>query len=391
MNRHVHADYAPPRSWEQFEELCADIFQSAWRDPSLVRHGRAGQRQNGVDIVARNGALYPVGLQCKRRKRWPVNKLTTAEIDAEVTEALTFAPALRAFYILTTASEDVALQAHVRSINNKHEKKQLFEVVLLGWDEILRRATLDPQVANKHFGPSGGGAPRSPLLATWMMSKGKLEKTGKELELSVKELTQDFHDWPTGHIVVRQRESDDLLERLRAFEGRKLSNTERRKRIKLRDDLCLLTDAENEAARAVMLMLTDPDVSVWLLKIWEQDAALAIEAFINNQLRPRKIASATSGPYLRMSPPADPQRRCSEHLSKEDVSSIFEIQKLRGEKYGKPLTETVDELPPQVRARVAVPRIVRGIFEFLTEDRLTWDQVRQMKALDIGRWTISIG
>jgi hypothetical protein len=64
------------------------------------------------------------------------------------------------------------------------------------------------------------------------MSKGKLEKTGKELELSVKELTQDFHDWPTGHIVVRQRESDDLLERLRAFEGRKLSNTERRKRIK---------------------------------------------------------------------------------------------------------------------------------------------------------------
>lgn len=232
MNRHVHADYAPPRSWEQFEELCADIFQSAWRDPSLVRHGRAGQRQNGVDIVARNGALYPVGLQCKRRKRWPVNKLTTAEIDAEVTEALTFAPALRAFYILTTASEDVALQAHVRSINNKHEKKQLFEVVLLGWDEILRRATLDPQVANKHFGPSGGGAPRSPLLATWMMSKGKLEKTGKELELSVKELTQDFHDWPTGHIVVRQRESDDLLERLRAFEGRKLSNTERRKRIK---------------------------------------------------------------------------------------------------------------------------------------------------------------
>src|ERR1044072_594404 len=47
LSRHPHADYAPPRSWEQFEELCADVFQSAWRDPALVRHGRAGQRQNG--------------------------------------------------------------------------------------------------------------------------------------------------------------------------------------------------------------------------------------------------------------------------------------------------------------------------------------------------------
>jgi len=25
---HVNADYAPPRSWDQFEELCADVFQS---------------------------------------------------------------------------------------------------------------------------------------------------------------------------------------------------------------------------------------------------------------------------------------------------------------------------------------------------------------------------
>jgi hypothetical protein len=215
LSRHAHADYAPPRSWEQFEELCADIFQSAWRDPALVRHGRAGQRQNGVDIVARNGAIYPIGLQCKKRSKWPVSKLTTKQLDAEVAEALKFKPALQAFYILTTAPDDTTLLNHVRTINEQHQKKKLFEVVLLGWSEIVRRATLDPQVADKHFGPSGGGAPRSPLLATWMISKGKLEKTGAELELSVKELTQDLHDWPTGHIVVRQRESDALLEKLR--------------------------------------------------------------------------------------------------------------------------------------------------------------------------------
>ncbi len=356
-----------------------------------MRHGRAGQRQNGVDIVARNGAIYPIGLQCKKRSKWPVSKLTTRQIDAEVTEALNFKPALKAFYILTTAPDDVALLDHVRTINERHEKKKLFEVVLLGWSEIVRRATLDPQVADKHFGPSGGGAPRSPLLATWMMSNGKLEETGAEIELSVKELTQDMHDWPTGHVVVRQRESDALLEKLRGYEGRTLSDKDRKARIKLRDELRVLTDAEGEAARAIMLMLADVDVSVWTLKVWDTDAPIAIEAFTNGQLRPRQSPSDASSLYLRMSPPGDPERRCSEHLSHADIEAISKIKAWRQEQFGKPLTETVDELPPDIRARVAIPRIIRGLFEFLSEDRLTWNQVRQMGALDIGRWTISIG
>lgn len=390
MSRHVQADYAPPRSWEQFEELCADIFQSAWCDPALIRHGRAGQRQNGVDIVARNGALYPVGLQCKKRSNWPVSKLTTKQIDAEVKEAQSFKPALKAFYILTTAPSDTALLEHVRTINDQHRKKKLFEVVLLGWDEIVRRATLDPQVADKHFGPSGRGAPRSPLLATWMMSNGKLEKTGTELQISAKELIQDLHDWPSGHVVVRQRESDILLDQLRGFEGRELTKKEREERIELRDELRVLTNAEDEAARAIRFMLTDADVSPWLMNSLEEDIPLAIEAFINNQLWPRKTPSNASGVYLRMSPPGDSERRCSELLSNEDISAISKIKEWRQERYGRPLTETVEELPLEVRARVAIPRIIRGIFEFLREERLTWDQVRQMKVLDVGQWTISI-
>ena len=390
LSLHVHADYAPPRSWEQFEELCADVFQSAWGDPALVRHGRAGQRQNGVDIVGRNGALYPIGLQCKKRSKWPVSRLTPKQIDAEIKEALGFKPVLKAFYILTTAPDDAVLLDHVRKINELHEKEKLFEVVLLCWGDIVRRITLDLHVANKHFGPSGGGAPRSPLLATWIMSKGKLEKTGAELELSVKELIQDLHDWPTGRIVIRQRESDELLKQLRPFEGKKLSDKERKERIKLRDDLRALTVAEKDAERGLILMLTDPDLSVWVLKVWEDEAPLVIEAFINNHLRPLVSRSGTDHQYLRMSPPGDPEKRCTAYLSKEDVSSISDIMEARLARYGKPLTNTIDELPSEVRARVAIPRIVRGILEFMSEDRLTWDQIRQMKALDLGRWTISI-
>jgi hypothetical protein len=392
LNLHVHADYAPPRSWEQFEELCADVFQSAWRDPALVRNGRAGQRQHGVDIVACNGAVYPIGLQCKKRNIWPVSKLTTAEIDTEVAKALNFKPPLKAFFVLTTAPDDANLFNHVRKINERHQKDNLFEVVLLGWNEIVRRATIDSSVADKHFGPAGGGAPRSPLLATWIMYDGKLEKTRDELALSVTELVQDLHDWPTGHFVIRQRESDEIRKKLRIYEGRGLSTAERRARVALRKELHALTDAEDRAVRAVNLMITDPELSAWFLKVWEPygDLPLAIEAFVNNELRPELV---NNPPYatLRMSPPRDPERRCSTGLSEQEASSIQSLIHKRMKLFGKPATDTVAELPDEIRARKATPRIIRGIVEFSSSEwRLSWDQIQHMGALDIGDWNVSM-
>jgi hypothetical protein len=316
--------------------------------------------------------------------------LTTRQIDEEIDEALKFKPALKAFYILTTAPDDAALQDHVRKVNEKHEKQNLFSVVLLGWTEIIRRVSLYPQVADKHFAFSGGSVPSSPLLATWMMSKGKLLKTGDEFEICVHELIQDLHDWPHGHVVIRQRESDDLLERLRAFEGRSLSLRDRKERIRLREELRVLSDAEKNAERAIRLMLTEPEVSVWLLKIWEDGVSLAIEGFVNNHLRPWRDHSHACDLYLRMSPPGDSERTCSACLSRKDVSSIMDIMRKRQAMYGKTLTDKVGDLPSDIRSRVAVPRIIRGILEFLDEDRLTWNQIRGMRALSIGDWTIEM-
>src|SRR2546426_11946961 len=103
MTKHVYREYAPPRSWEQCEELCADTFAAEWSDPALVRRGRAGQRQRGVDIVARHGAQWPIGLRCKKKTKWPVKRLTPQEVDREIKEARKFRPKLKSFYILTTA------------------------------------------------------------------------------------------------------------------------------------------------------------------------------------------------------------------------------------------------------------------------------------------------
>ena len=387
---HVHADYPPPKSWDQFEELCADVFQAAWADPALIRYGRSGQRQHGVDIVARSGALDPVGLQCKKRARWPVKTLTNKQIDAEVTEALKFAPALKAFYILTTAPDDVGLQDHARAISARHAAAGLFEVVVLGWGEIVRRATLIPAVADKHFGPSGQGA-RSPLLVSWMMKAGKLERSGRDLRLDIAELILDLQDWPDGHIVVRQRESDALLQILRGYHGRNLSPTQRQAQVDLRKQLRRLVDQEARAVRGVTMMLTDPALSDWLLKVWEpnDDALVAVEAYLNNEIAPpgKTPMNATQ---LRLTPPRAPHDRRSTLLSQQDVDEIQALMDWRTQTYGAPLTATVDELPPRVRAAVAVPRIVRDILEAIDEDRIAPQVLRQQGRYDLGAWTISL-
>jgi hypothetical protein len=113
MAFHVNAGYPPPKTWQQFEELCADTYAADWADPTLQRYGRAGQSQHGIDIVARHGSRSPVGLQCRKKSRWPVASLTTREVDDAVKDALKFKPKLRSFYILTTVPDDARLrEAH---------------------------------------------------------------------------------------------------------------------------------------------------------------------------------------------------------------------------------------------------------------------------------------
>lgn len=94
------AEYVPPRTWHQFEELCADTFAAQWCDPFLVRYGRAGRRQCGLDIVARRGKEWPIALQCTGISTYPMERLTLTEIENEIGEALKFRPNLKSFYLL---------------------------------------------------------------------------------------------------------------------------------------------------------------------------------------------------------------------------------------------------------------------------------------------------
>lgn len=59
-----------------------------------------GQRQHGVDIRGQLPGGGIAGVQCKRKRQWPVSELTTNDIDDEVSEALSFEPSLSKFEAL---------------------------------------------------------------------------------------------------------------------------------------------------------------------------------------------------------------------------------------------------------------------------------------------------
>jgi hypothetical protein len=146
------SELSVPKSWDEFEDICADLFSRIWNDHNTVRYALLGERQNGVDIRGRlpEGAI--VAVQCKRKRQWPVAKLTTKDIDDEVAEALKFTPSLSEFTIATTALNAANLQAHVDAITERHKAQGLFSVHLLGWNELSRRITDHPQLVEKHYG-----------------------------------------------------------------------------------------------------------------------------------------------------------------------------------------------------------------------------------------------
>ena len=43
----AQGDFPPPRSWDEFEDIVADLYRRTWDDPGGARYGRSGQPQQG--------------------------------------------------------------------------------------------------------------------------------------------------------------------------------------------------------------------------------------------------------------------------------------------------------------------------------------------------------
>ena len=140
-------DLPIPNSWNEFEDICSDLLKCCiWRDPYVVRHGRSGQRQHGVDIYGKpvhlNGlGSETAGAQCKRTEA-----LTEAEIDRELKQAIGFSPPLEEYLLLTTLKRDTKLQKHIWT-----KDWEINRVEILFWEDLSLQLSGSDELLKKHF------------------------------------------------------------------------------------------------------------------------------------------------------------------------------------------------------------------------------------------------
>jgi hypothetical protein len=139
----------PPRNWQDFEDLCCDLWRKLWNDPDTQKIGRSGQAQQGVDICGRpdRGEEW-AAVQCKLKDR---QALSRTEIEKEVVKARKFEPQLSRLIIATTAPRNARLQATVRRSMRRREMPDSFSVVVFFWEDIVLKLGDYPEVVRKYY------------------------------------------------------------------------------------------------------------------------------------------------------------------------------------------------------------------------------------------------
>lgn len=152
MTRISNFQLPPPANWQDFEDLCRDLWKEIWKDPNAQKNGRQGQSQHGVDIFGQpaNGTKWE-GVQCKGKDNYTDKALSEDEIVAEVAKAEAFVPNISSFTIATTGQRDTKVQQRARELTEERQLSGLFSVHVWSWPDILASLEEYPHLVQKHF------------------------------------------------------------------------------------------------------------------------------------------------------------------------------------------------------------------------------------------------
>lgn len=387
----IHSELPPPRTWEDFEELCIDLFAVEWNDPHIQGHGRPGQKQDGVDIVGKLPAGGIGGIQCKKKRSWPPTFLTVADIDEEVANALNFTPALKSFTVTTTAADDAALQQHARDITEKHESAGLFSVYVMGWYQLCVKIKRYPSVLQKHFRFVVTSSQSQPLeYGPWYIDSGKLEMSGGELSIACREMARNLKVNCGSKLLVRLREADKLDLELAAVPT-PASVEEREARFEKTRKLDSLRDREGYLSRGLTLMLGEPSIGELLTydTAKPHDAATCVSAFVEEYLRPGRGTILRSWTKYIISPKGRSDVFYGwVYLTPEEVALWSDRQLELMKKYtDMTLLSLFWELPEEILLKKGIPEAVHAILRAI-DDGISLERLRQEGMIEIVRWEI---
>ncbi|WP_422343435.1 hypothetical protein [Parasphingorhabdus sp.] len=137
----------PPKSWDEFEDIMLAAAKLRWNNTDFERHGRNGQKQDGVDVFGHDDDECHIGVQCKNT----IGGVTIKVVKEEIANAEAFEPALDKLYIATTAKRDAPLQKAVRLLSKDRRAVDKFRISILFWDDVCQDLATDDDVFYAHY------------------------------------------------------------------------------------------------------------------------------------------------------------------------------------------------------------------------------------------------
>lgn len=138
-----------PTDDKVFERNCVSLFAGLLNDPNVKLLGTSGKKQFGLDLIGRRDRdpAQPVGIQCKLITRGA--KLSEATVRKEVAQALTIDPPLTEFYVVTTATDEPALDFLAIELGQEQAKLgRRIDIQVWGWDTLQDKIRADPRALN---------------------------------------------------------------------------------------------------------------------------------------------------------------------------------------------------------------------------------------------------
>jgi hypothetical protein len=185
------ANFPPPVSADEMDNMAEDALRERYGRRHLVRFGRSGQRQGGIDGLDQEDPtlVWQTTLQQDRVKAKIDRDLAAMDREGH------FHPEV--FVLVLGIPRDATLQREIQKISGQRQIEGRCRVDVLFWEDVRQILVGSPALLAKHF--SGFGA------------DGSAELTDLELEQLQFAKTPDLHlRWREGHVTGIECESRKL-------------------------------------------------------------------------------------------------------------------------------------------------------------------------------------
>lgn len=371
MVRFSRLQIPPPKTWQEFESLCCDLWREIWKDQHTQKNGRQGQLQHGVDVYGKpnQGEAY-AGVQCKGKDNYVDNTITEKEVEAEVEKAKSFKPPISEFVIATSGKKDVKIQEIARAISERHTKKGLFSVHVWSWEDIVDRLEEFPDVIALYYPGLSVNyrAIREGIDEISDNTRAALEDV-RDIKSSLQSTKPDvgildtpsYVDISTTTILASEHQSEidhsrELLKNYKSTEA-----------------LDYLTELKNRIWStaqpiAKYRILTNLGAAEGLQQRHKQSAKLLIEALQYNPTDEVALCNAALG-YLLLEDSPQAVLHAKETIELNPANGRAYSILLRALSQDKGLEETIEEIPKQYRETPEVANTIGYLLQL--EDRFT--------------------